>query len=120
MRILITGATGLIGTRLRAALEARGDQVVALTRNPDRVPDRGRTEWHQWDPGAGAPPAAALAGVEAIVNLAGERINQRWTPEAKKRIMSSRRDLTQALATALARVSWACRVFWSRRARLAE
>ena len=93
MRVLITGATGTIGLALADALRARGDQVVALTRDPERgsrVLGAG-VEVHGWpDPNQAPPPAAALAGTDAIVHLLGEPVAQRWTPEARERIRNSR------------------------------
>lgn len=103
MKVLVTGASGAIGTSLCAALLERGDEVVALSRDPER--SRGRlpgVAWHRWEPTLERPPAAAFEGVEGVVNLVGEKINQRWTEEAKRRITESRRTATQNLAQAIA------------------
>ena len=93
MRVLITGATGTIGLALADALRARGDQVVALSRDPERgarVLGDG-AEVHAWPEPTKAPaPAEALAGTDAIVHLMGEPVAQRWTPEARERIRDSR------------------------------
>jgi uncharacterized protein len=93
MRVVITGATGTIGTSLASALRDRGDEVVALSRDVDR----GRRglgdgiEVHAWpDPLAAPPPAEALRGAGAVVHLLGEPVAQRWTDEAKRRIRDSR------------------------------
>lgn len=102
MRVLITGASGMIGGAVAAALLERGDEVAGLTRDPERtrLVDP-RLGWHRWDPLAGPPPAHALAGADAVVNLAGEPINQRWTAEAKQRIRDSRVVTTESLVAAM-------------------
>jgi hypothetical protein len=104
MRVLITGATGTIGLALADALSARGDQVVALSRDPERgqrVLGDG-AEVHPWpEPESAAPPAEALAGAEAVVNLVGEPVAQRWSDSAKERIRESRVRSTRMLVGAL-------------------
>jgi uncharacterized protein (TIGR01777 family) len=94
MRIAVTGATGLIGTRLVAALRERGDEVTTLSRRPG--PDT-----VEWDPLAGPAPAEALEGRDAVVHLAGENIAQRWTSAAKERIRSSREVGTRNLVAGM-------------------
>ncbi|HEX4010257.1 MAG TPA: TIGR01777 family oxidoreductase [Solirubrobacteraceae bacterium] len=104
MRVLITGATGTIGLALADALSARGDEVIALSRDPERG-ERvlgGDVEVHPWpEPTAAPPPADAIAGADAIVNLIGEPVAQRWTDEAKQRISDSRILSTRGLVAAL-------------------
>ncbi len=93
MRIVVTGATGLIGRALVSAARSRGDAVVALSRDERRAREQlgSEVEVHAWpNPTAEPPPAAALAGADAVVNLMGEEIAQRWTEEAKQRIRDSR------------------------------
>ncbi|MGN6256761.1 MAG: TIGR01777 family oxidoreductase [Solirubrobacterales bacterium] len=102
MRVLVTGASGLIGTALCDALFARGDDVVGLSRDPGRA--RGsnpRVTWHRWEPTLERPDPAAFEGVEGVVNLVGERIDQRWTDEAKQKIMETRRQGTHNLVQAI-------------------
>ena len=102
MRALITGASGLIGSALSDALLARGDEVVGLTRDPERARSTNpRVRWHSWEPTMERPPAEAFDGVEGVVNLVGEPINQRWTDEAKRRILESRRAATRNLVHAI-------------------
>ncbi len=103
MKALVTGATGLIGSALCDSLLARGDEVVGLTRDPDkaRLANPG-IAWHAWEPTLERPPAEAFEGVDGIVNLVGEKIDQRWTDEAKKKIMESRRTATHNLVQAIA------------------
>lgn len=103
MRVLVTGASGTIGRALCDALFARGDDVVGLTRDPGRArADNPRVTWHRWEPRLERPDPAAFEGVEGVVHLLGERIDQRWTDEAKERIMESRRQGTHNLAQAIA------------------
>jgi len=104
MRVLITGATGLIGSALVDALLARGDEVVGLTRDPARArPKNPTVRWHAWQATTERPPPEALEGVDAVVNLIGEEINQRLTDQAKVRIRESRlvgtRNLLQGIET---------------------
>jgi uncharacterized protein len=103
VKILVTGASGFIGSALCDSLLVRGDTVVGLTRDPKRA--RGTNPsvtWHAWEPTLERPPAEAFEGVDGIVNLLGEKINQRWTDEAKQRIMESRRTGTHNLVGAIA------------------
>lgn len=98
MRVLVTGASGLIGAALCDALFARGDDVVGLTRDPGRARAANpRVDWRRWEPTLERPDPAAFEGVEGVVHLLGERIDQRWTEEAKQRIMESRRTGTHNL-----------------------
>ncbi len=92
MRVTITGATGLIGSRLIRALQERGDEVTVLTRNPDKarstLPGVEAVAWA--DPSSEPAPAAALSGRDAVVHLAGEPVAQRWSDDVKRRINDSR------------------------------
>ncbi len=98
MRVLVTGASGLIGSALCDELLARGDEVVALSRDPERTRNgRPGIAWHRWQPTLERPPAEAFEGVEGVVHLLGEPIDQRWTAAAKERIMETRRTGTHNL-----------------------
>ncbi len=98
MKVLITGATGTIGAAVTEALLDRGDEVVGLSRSPERArASEPRADWHGWAPSEGPPPASALEGVDAVVNLVGETINQRWTDDAKRAIRESRITATSNL-----------------------
>ena len=102
MRVLVTGASGTIGQALCDALFARGDDVVGLTRDPSRARQGNpRVSWHKWEPTLERPDPAAFDGVDGVVHLLGERIDQKWTPEAKERIMESRRKGTHNLVQTL-------------------
>ena len=102
MRVLITGASGLIGSTLADRLLARGDEVVGLSRSPEKARQSNPTvTWFAWEPTLERPPEEAFADVDAVVNLVGEPINQRWNPEVKQRILESRRASTHNLVQAI-------------------
>jgi uncharacterized protein (TIGR01777 family) len=103
VRVLVSGASGFIGSALCDALLARGDTVVGLSRDPQRARSTNPSVlWHAWEPTLERPPAEALENVDGVVNLEGEKINQRWTDDAKRRIMESRRKGTHNLIAAIA------------------
>jgi uncharacterized protein (TIGR01777 family) len=98
LKVLVTGASGTIGAALCDALFGRGDHVVGLTRNPSRARSANpRVTWHKWEPMLERPDPAAFEGVDGVVHLLGERIDQKWTDESKQRIMDSRRKGTHNL-----------------------
>jgi uncharacterized protein (TIGR01777 family) len=98
MRVAVTGASGLVGGALVRALATAGHRVDRVSRRP---PAPGATDV-PWDPERGQLDASALAGVDAVVHLAGERIDaRRWTPAVKARIRESRAEGTRLLAAAL-------------------
>ncbi len=103
MRVLVTGASGLIGSALCDSLLARGDEVVGLSRDPVRAGEREpQVTWHPWEPTLERPAAAAFAGVDGVVHLLGEKINQRWSEAAKRKIMETRRTGTHNLLGTIA------------------
>jgi len=103
VKVLVTGASGMIGAALCDALLARGDTVVGLTRDPRRARSTNPSVvWHPWEPTLERPPAEAFENVDGVVNLLGEKINQRWTDDAKRRIMESRRTGTRNLVGTIA------------------
>lgn len=98
MDVAVSGSTGLIGSALVDALGRAGHQVRRLVRVPPSAPDQ-----VLWNPTSGPIDLDGLRGVEAVVHLAGEGIqNHRWSPEQKRRIRESRVDATARLASALA------------------
>lgn len=100
MRILVTGATGLIGRHLLRNLE----NAVVLSRRPSEARmSLGPVEAYLWEPEAGPAPSEALRGVEVVFNLAGEPVSEgRWTDEKKRRIRNSRVVGTRNLVAGLA------------------
>jgi len=101
MRVTVTGATGLIGSRLIAGLKRRGDEVTVLSRDPGRARASLSVEAAAWDAGREPAPTHALAGRDAVVHLAGEPVAQRWTSGAKERIRRSRELGTRNLVEGL-------------------
>ena len=98
MRVLVTGASGAIGAAVCDALLARGDEVVGLSRDPERARETNPTvRWHAWRASEERPPAEALEGVDGVINLVGEEINQRWNDDVKRRISESRERATKNL-----------------------
>jgi uncharacterized protein (TIGR01777 family) len=88
----------MIGSAVCDALLARGDEVAGLSRDPARARQTNPTvAWHAWEPVHERPPGPAFEGVDAVVNLIGENINQRLTPAAKQRIRDSRVRATKNL-----------------------
>jgi uncharacterized protein (TIGR01777 family) len=102
MRVAITGATGLIGTRIVRALQARGDEVTVLSRDAMRAREAlGDVDAHAWTPLDGPAPAAALSGRDGVIHLAGEPVAQRWSDAARGRIHDTREIGTRNLAEGL-------------------
>jgi uncharacterized protein len=103
MRVTVTGATGLIGTRIVAALARRGDEVTVLSRDPRRARERlgSGIEAVAWDALGEPAPADALAGRDGVIHLAGEPVAQRWSTAAKERIRTSREVGTANLVAGL-------------------
>jgi uncharacterized protein (TIGR01777 family) len=95
MRITVTGASGLIGSKLVERLRSRGDEVTTLSRAPSSP---GAVAWQ---PEQEPAPAGALSGRDAVVHLAGENVAQRWSDDAKRRIRESRTKGTENLVAGL-------------------
>jgi uncharacterized protein (TIGR01777 family) len=101
MRVTLTGATGLIGTTLVAALVGDGAEVTVLSRNPERATARLGVPAVGWDPLSEPAPKQALEGRDAVVHLAGENVAQRWSASAKRAIRESRTLGTRHLVEGL-------------------
>lgn len=100
--VLISGASGLVGGHLARALAARGDSPHGFSRDPSRLGapiERG----FAWDPQRGPPPPESFAEADAIVHLAGETVQGRWTEAKKRRIRDSRVVGTRHLVAGLER-----------------
>ncbi len=102
MNVTITGATGLIGTKLVQALKERGDTVTVLSRSPEKAAAALGVEAVAWDPSEGPAPTGAITGRDAVVHLAGEPVAQRWNAKVKKAIMESRETGTRNLVAGIA------------------
>jgi uncharacterized protein len=97
VKVLVTGASGLIGSSLMRALREAGDEAIALVR---RAPRPGEVRWEP----AGTIDGPAFSGADAVVHLAGENIAAgRWTSEFKSRILNSRAQGTQTIAASMVR-----------------
>lgn len=96
-RVAITGASGMIGTALVGHLKSEGYTVQKLVRRASRAADE-----ISWDPQSGTVDLEALAGVDAIIHLAGAGVgDQRWTKKYKSEILNSRLLGTTAIANAV-------------------
>ncbi|WP_326966656.1 TIGR01777 family oxidoreductase [Arthrobacter sp. CG_A4] len=112
MRIIVAGASGLIGTALTSSLRSAGHDVGTLVRRPPTAPDE-----FQWDPAAGQIDDTALKGADAVINLSGAGIGDRpWTRRRISELRSSRLGPTRTLTTAMARLETPPSVFLSQSA----
>ncbi|MEO0037444.1 MAG: hypothetical protein RIQ59_655 [Bacteroidota bacterium] len=90
MKILITGATGLIGQELTNLLLQEEHIVHYLTTRPFKSHRRHNYFGFSWNPKAGKIDENCLIGVDVIIHLAGASISQKWTPQYKKELVESR------------------------------
>nr|WP_168121147.1 TIGR01777 family oxidoreductase [Paenibacillus sp. HB172176] len=104
MRIAVAGGTGFIGKALTKALMKRGDAVTVITRSKpsDAAASAYTPSYLTWDELRDS--VQALEGIDAVINLSGESINQRWTGEAKKRILESRIQAAERTASIVHRL----------------
>jgi uncharacterized protein (TIGR01777 family) len=97
MRIVIAGASGLIGNALAAELASRGHRVVRLVRRPARSPEE-----LSWDPKSRYLDPRAVSGADAVINLSGASIGRLpWSRSYRKTILTSRIDATSTLVAAI-------------------
>jgi uncharacterized protein (TIGR01777 family) len=104
-RILISGASGLIGSAVVPALEADGGEVRRLVRGPARSANE-----LQWEPMREVSPAL-VSGFDSVIHLSGESVAGRWTAEKKRKIRESRVVSTRNLAWAIAKAEQPPRIF---------
>jgi uncharacterized protein (TIGR01777 family) len=107
MKVAITGATGFVGRRLVERLQEQGHQPLILTRNPAAAQRAFPTlEIIAYTPTESGSWQQAIAGCDAVVNLAGEPIAEsRWTPKQKQEILNSRQLGTQKIVEAIAQAN---------------
>lgn len=100
MKIYVTGASGLVGSKLCPMLKEAGHDVISLT----RAEPKGDAQ-KQWDPKAETMDPAVLQGCDVLVHLAGENIaDGRWTKQQKQKIHDSRVDSTKLLANTISQM----------------
>ena len=97
MRVLLTGGTGLIGRAVAGELGRAGHELHRLVRHPPET-----AHDFAWNPAAGTIDPRALDDVDAVIHLAGEPIDHRWTRRRKRAILESRTGGTRVLAEAIA------------------
>lgn len=107
MKVVVTGASGLVGSALVSSLESDGHEVIRLVRRAPNNPKEVR-----WDPN-GQPDAALVESSDAVVHLSGETISGWWTERKKSRILNSRVRGTETIAHAIARAQNKPKVFLS-------
>lgn len=108
MRILVSGGSGFLGTRLVALLRTQGHEVSILTRHKREESDI------RWDPSKGEIELSRLSGFGAVINLAGASLSSgRWTEERKKLLWKSRIDSTCFLVNAFSRLDQRPSIFLS-------
>ena len=90
MRVLITGATGLIGETITQLCHEKGIKVNYLTTSKEKLEKKEDFQGFYWNPSSGEIDGKCLEGVGAIINLAGENVFQPWTRKTKERILNSR------------------------------
>ena len=104
MKVLITGATGLVGSEITALCHTQGMQVNYLTTSKKKILSKENYQGFYWNPDLGEIDLKCFEGVSAIINLAGASISKRWTSEYKKIILNSRINTLQTLNKGLQRI----------------
>ena len=97
MKVLITGATGLVGQAIVKVLHQKGIPVNYLTTSKDKISSAEDYKGFYWNPAKGEIDLDCFEHVQAIINLAGTSIAKRWTPEHKRKVLSSRIDSLRTL-----------------------
>lgn len=101
MKVLITGATGLVGNAIVGILKEKGVSVNYLTTRKEKVVSSEGMKGFYWNPSKGQIDLACFEGVSAIINLAGASISKRWTKDYKEKVVSSRVDSLDTMFSAL-------------------
>ncbi len=103
MNVTVTGGTGFVGKAILGLLRERGFQISILGRSP-RTGIPPEVELFLWEAERSEPPPNSLAGSDVVIHLAGEPVSQRWTPEIRRRIRSSRVEGTRKLVSAIGKL----------------
>ena len=101
MRVLVTGATGLIGQEMVKLCHEKYIKVNYLTTSKSKIVQEENYKGFYWNPKAKEIDADCFKGVDTIVHLAGATVSKRWTPSYKKEILSSRTETTALLVNTL-------------------
>lgn len=102
--LLVTGASGFVGSRLGSAAVETGHRVIALSRTPETAAAPYAERVEAWRPDTELVPSSVLNDIGAVVHLAGETIGTRWNPDKKQRIRDSRVNSTNQLVESLSKV----------------
>lgn len=109
MKVAITGGTGFVGTSLVKKLQQGGDKIIVFTRNQKRgekiFPSSAFPNVEIVPYNSSTYQGEGLDNCEAVVNLAGESISERWTPEYKQAILSSRQSVTKNIVEAISKAN---------------
>ncbi len=104
MKILITGATGLVGSEIVCLCKERGIDVNYLTTSRSKIVSEPNFQGYYWNPDVREIDMNCFAGVTSIITLAGASISKRWTPAYKKKVLSSRVNTLRTLSQALDKI----------------
>tara|TARA_R110002049_G_scaffold95397_8_gene234284 strand:+ start:8006 stop:8911 length:906 start_codon:yes stop_codon:yes gene_type:complete len=101
MRVLITGATGLIGGEIVKLCHEKDIKVSYVTTRKSKILQEDNYKGFYWNPKSQDIDTACFKGVDAIIHLAGATVSKRWTEEYKKEILNSRKQSTELLINSL-------------------
>ena len=104
MKVLITGATGLVGNAITKVLQGYDIPVHYLTTNRQKIVSSENYKGFYWDPSKGEIDTSSFEGVTSIINLAGASIAKKWTPSYKEKVLSSRIDSLTTLKKGLEQI----------------
>ncbi|GAA4815868.1 TIGR01777 family oxidoreductase [Litoribaculum gwangyangense] len=105
MRVLITGATGLIGGKIVKICHQNGIKINYLTTSKSKINDDENYQGFFWNPKSGEIDKECFKNVTAIIHLAGASVSKRWTSSYKKEILNSRLETTQLLVKTLSEIN---------------
>ncbi|HEX9664141.1 MAG TPA: TIGR01777 family oxidoreductase [Candidatus Binatia bacterium] len=106
MKLVISGATGFIGSEVVSQLARQNHTLMLLSRKPRAQPRSANNQWMVWDGGLPGSWQTALDGADGVINLAGEPIAaKRWSAARKQALRLSRIDATRALVSAIAKAN---------------